>query len=93
MNPHNFSLYVYSRGQTTYCFTSAICVQAGSHYSYLLLANATHTWQICGAKSGYIIARKAIMTVEVAGLKGMNLVCLAYVLDMLPTQGVYCVYS
>ena len=67
-------------------------MQAGSHYSYSLLANAIHVRQICGAKSGYIIARKAIMTVEVAGLKGMNLVCLAYVLDMLPTRGAYRVH-
>ena len=60
-------------------------MRAGGHYS--LLANAIYTWQIYGAtaiKSGRVIAWKAIMTVEAAGLRGsgrwcktVNLVCLA----------------
>ena len=40
---------------------------------YLLLANTRYTQQICGAtaiKSGRVFARKVIMTVEVAGLRG-----------------------
>ena len=43
-------------------------MQAGSHYS--LLTNAMYTQQMYGAmavKSGCVIARKAIITVEVAG--------------------------
>ena len=46
----------------------SICMQAGSHYSFL--TNAMYTQQMYGAtavKSGCVIAQKAIMTVEAAG--------------------------
>ena len=48
-------------------------MQAGGHYSLIILANVIYTWQIYGTtaiKSRRAIAWKAIMTVEAAGLRG-----------------------
>ena len=75
---HDAQILVASLGQANqiYSFASAtysICMRVGGHYSLFTTSECylhpANLW-LYGHKSGHVTAWKAIMTVDVAGLRG-----------------------